>query len=387
MKISFLVPDVNGPVLGPVTVLARHLQPAFDVEIVGPDLGHGVCPMYRGAFPYRVVSTPRLYRLPEFFTEARRLADAITGDVVIPVKAVADTIPVALRLKRQRGCRVVPYLDEWDGAVLRQMPAGQRWMHRLRNIHHPLEDAYVPWVERQIPRCDTLISTSTFLQRRFGGHVVPMGVDCDYFQPAPDEATRALRRELKLEGLKLVVFGGVVRPHKGIDLIPRALARCGFPDARFVVVGPINEHVHALTAHPEYGRLVVTLGPQPRDRMPAFLSLADLIVLPLQDNLLAQSQVPCKIFEAMAMARPVIASAVSDMPAILERCGWVVPPGRVDALADAMARVWNQPEEARAAGRAARERCRANYSKEVTQRQLVDILSRLDQPSRGRARD
>ena len=49
-KISFLVPDIHSPVLGPVTVLARHLQPAYDVEIVGADFGYGVCEMYRGSF-------------------------------------------------------------------------------------------------------------------------------------------------------------------------------------------------------------------------------------------------------------------------------------------------------------------------------------------------
>jgi hypothetical protein len=60
MKVSFLVPDIACPVLGPVTVLARTLQRHVPVQIVGPDLGHGVCPMYRGAFDYTVVSTPRL---------------------------------------------------------------------------------------------------------------------------------------------------------------------------------------------------------------------------------------------------------------------------------------------------------------------------------------
>jgi glycosyltransferase involved in cell wall biosynthesis len=377
MKISFLVPDVNGPVLGPVTVLARHLEKHFDVEIVGPDLGHGVCAMYRGAYPYRVVTAPKLYRFPEYFRERRRLGESLDGDVIVPVKAVADTIPVALRARRQRGARVVPYLDEWDGAVIRQMPWAQRWRRRLANLHHPLDDAYAPMVERLIPRCDDVISTSTFLQRRFGGHVVPMGVDCGYFAPAPADAVRNLKRELGIEGNRLVVFGGVARPHKGLELIPEAMVTLGDESVRFVIVGPVNEHAKALAEHPAYGRHVVTTGPQPRDRMPLYLSLADLIVLPLQDSLLAQSQVPCKIFEAMAMAKPVIASAVSDMPEILRDAGWVVPPGDVAALAAAMSHVFSHPDEARARGNAARERCRTLYSKEATERLLVKIFRSL----------
>lgn len=374
MKVSFLVSDVNSPVLGPVTVLARHLQSEFDVEVVGPDLGYGVNVMYRDAFSYTVVPCSHIYRFPEYFSERRRLAEALTGDVIIPVKAVGNTIPVALMLKRSRGAKVVPYLDEWDGALMAQRTRPERIRYWLKNAHHPLEDNYYPWVERLIPKCDSLISTSSFLQRRFGGHIVPMGVDCEFFKPAPEKETRDLKRELGIEGKRLIVFGGVVRPHKGIETIPQAVARSGVKDLRFVIVGPINEHVKELLANPELSRYVVAVGPHPRKAMPQFLSLADLIVLPLQDTLLARSQVPCKIFEAMAMSRPIIASDVSDMATILDDSGWVVPAGDVAALAEQIREVFANPAEAKRRGEKARERCLAHYSSEVTRRSLVSLI-------------
>lgn len=377
MKISFLMPDMNCPVLGPVTVLAKHLQRHMQVQIVGPDLGHGVCRMYRDAFPYTVVPCPRIYRFPDYWRETRRLAESVTGEVIIPVKAIGDTIPVALGLKRRRGCKVMPYLDEWDGALMAQLTPAER-RHRWRqHWHHPLDDVYFPWVERLIPRCDTVISTSTYLQRRFGGHVVPMGVDANFFQPASAAASEILRREHHLEGFQLVVFGGVVRPHKGIELILDALALVDNPKLRFVVVGPINEHVKALCENPRYGRHILALGPQPSERMPAYLSLADLIVLPLQDTLLAQSQVPCKVFEAMAMARPIIASAVSDLPGILEGCGWVVPPGNAGAIAEAIRVVLADPALARTRGALARQKCVDRYSQEKSEAMLVRIVESL----------
>lgn len=375
MTVSFLMPDMNGPVLGPVTVLARHLQGAFDVQIVGPDLGHGVCPMYRGAFPYTVIPCPRLYRYPNYWWERGRLERAVTGDLIIPVKAVGDTIPLALRLKKARGAAVVPYLDEWDGALLARLSPLERFVRRIRHAHHPLEDVYYPRVERLIPRCDSVISTSRFLQRRFGGEIIPMGVDCEFFQPCSPEESRALKRELGLADKRLIVFGGVVRPHKGIELIPRAVARAGLSDARFLIVGPVNEHVRALQEDPELAPWIVTAGPQPRNQMPRFLSLADLIVLPLQDTLLAQSQVPCKIYEAMAMARPILASDVSDMSEILAGCGWVAPAGDVRALADTMGAIFADPAEARRRGEAARARCLAQYSSEIARGLLIDLVN------------
>lgn len=377
MKVSFLMPDMNCPVLGPVTVLARHLQKHLPVEVVGPDLGPGVCRMYRDSFPYTVVPCPRIYRFPDYWAEARKLADAVTGDVIIPVKAIGDTIPVALGLKRRRGCRVVPYLDEWDGALMAQRTHAQRLQRWFSHWHHPVDDVYFPWVEKLISRCDSVISTSTFLQRRFGGRIIPMGVDAQFFKPCSTDEADILRRELNAVGVKLVVFGGVVRPHKGIELILEAIHQVGDPTLRFLVVGPVNEHVQALCAHPVYGHTILTAGPQPSSRMPAFLSLADIIALPLQDTLLAQSQVPCKIFEAMAMGRPIIGSAVSDIPTILHGCGWVVPPGDAPALANAMRVVLADPARAVAAGKAARQRCMDCYSQQVSEKLLMELLESL----------
>lgn len=377
MKISFLVPDIASPVLGPVTVLARNLERHYSVEIIGPDLGQGVCEMYRGSFPYVAVQAPKIYRMPDFFRESGRLVRAITGDVIIAVKAYADTVPLALWEKFTRGKKVVVYLDEWDGAVLRQMPFGRRVARVLSSLHHPLDEGYPPLVERLIRWADDVVSTSTFLQKKFGGRIVHMGVDTDFFKPQAPDASARLRRELGADGLKLIAFGGVVRPHKGVDIVPEALARLGDDRIRFLVVGPRTEHLDTMMNDPRLGRYILATGPQPKDRMPAYLDLADLVALPLVDSLLARSQTPCKVFEAMAMAKPVIATAVSDLPLILDGCGWVIPPGDVDALARTIGEAVNDPASAAARGRAAREKCVRMYAKEQTERDLVSMIEAL----------
>jgi len=375
MNITFLVPDVAGPVIGPVTVLARTLRKHWPVEIVGPDLGSGVHPMYRGEFDYVAVKTPRLYRFPEFFSGARALSNAIHGDVVVAVKAFVHTVGLAWWEKTRRSRRMVVYLDEWDGALYRSLSPAARAGAWLRHVHHPLDDVYHPWVEKLIPRADLVLSTSTFLREKFGGRIVHMGVDMEQFRP--QTGTPALREELGLQELKLIVFGGVVRPHKGLELVLDALALLQNDRYRLAVVGPVNAHLEELRRDPRRGRFLIALGAQPKSSMPRFLDLADLVVLPLQDTLLARSQVPCKVFEAMAMAKPIIASAVSDLPAMLEGCGWVVPPGDVEALARQIDEVFRDPVEAGRRGEAARLRCRERYAQEATERELVDCFAGL----------
>lgn len=376
-RVTFLVPDISSPVLGVATVLATTLQRRYAVEIVGPDFGAGVCPMYRGSFDYKSVLTPRMYRFPEYFRDAHRLVDAITGDVVFSVKAFSSTLPVSLWARRRRGCKVVVYLDEWDGALHRQLPFGARLRQRLINLHHPLDDAYYPWVEKLIPYADEVTSTSTFVQRKFGGRILHMGVDTDVFRPQPAQEIERLRQSLSLASCRLIVFGGVVRPHKGVESILDALCAIGDPTLRLLIVGPETEHVLALKAEPRYEPYLRCTGAVPKARMPLYLDLADLIVLPLVDNLLAQSQVPCKVFEAMAMAKPMIASRVSDLPLILDGCGMVVPAGDVQGMAAAVNEVLSSPEKARTMGCDARDRCVRLYSREVTERNLVDIMKKL----------
>ena len=376
MLISLVVSDLSDPILGATTALARHLACAFEVEIVGPDLGHGICPMYEDAWDYTRVELPRIYRFPNYVWDMRKLESAVSGEVVIAMKAVGNTVPVAYG-KMRKGKKALVYLDEWDGAPMAELPPRRRWAYFLRNIHHPLDTAYYPLVERLIPSLDHVISTSTFLQRKFGGTIVPMGIDCDFFSPSSPDKQRQLRQQLGLEGLNLVVFCGVVRPHKGIECILEALARLNNAHNRFVIVGPHNEHVKALEADPRFAPYITCLGAKPRPEVPPYLSIADMVVLPLNDTLLAQSQTPCKIFEAMAMAKPVIATSVSDLPLILEGCGRVVPPNDVDALAVAIRELIDQPEQARALGAAAREKCIGHYSKEVTERQLVEVIERV----------
>jgi glycosyltransferase involved in cell wall biosynthesis len=378
-SVSFIVPTISGPVLGPVTVLGKILSEHMPVQIVGPDMGDGVCPMYADAYDYTVVSTPRIYRYPDYWKESRELADAVTGEIIIAVKAAASTIPVAVRLKQKRGRKMVVYLDEWDGGLVTRMNPMQRCMARIKHLHHPGEDIHVPRIEKLIPHADEVVSTATFMQRKFGGRIIHMGVDPDFFKPANALRVAALKQQLGLKGKKLLVFGGVVRPHKGMDIVLEALRQMNRPDEiQLVIVGPETEHLRDLKANPAYSPYFTCIGSQPQEKMPEFLSLADAMVLPLIQDVISVSQVPCKVFEAMAMAKPIIASALSDLPEILDGCGRTVPPGDVTAMRAAIeAFVFDQPDEALRLGERARLRCCERYSKAQTEEALLQLIQDL----------
>ena len=75
--------------------------------------------------------------------------------------------------------------------------------------------------------------------------------------------------------------------------------------------------------------------------MPALLAACDAAPVPQRDVPFARAQLPAKVLEAMAMAVPVVATSVGDLPEILgggER-GWLVPADDPAAVARAFAEI------------------------------------------------
>ena len=334
-------------------------------------------PIYRGCFDYTVVPAPRLYRFPDYFWQVRRLGQAVAGDVIFAIKATPQTVGVALREKRRRGATVVVCLDEWDGALMARRTPAERRAFWCRHWMHPLEENYYPLVERQLPKADLIISTSSFLQRKFGGVVVRMGADTNRFKPLSAEEKAAVRSELGLnESHRVIVFGGVVRPHKGVGQILEAMAQVNDSRLRLLIIGPITDTLSGLLKG-EMGNCIVAPGAKPAGEMPKWLGAGDMAVLPMSNNLLAQSQVPCKVFEAMAMGLPVLAGAISDLPDIVAGSGETFAPGNTHELVGGMRSLLANQFRMDAYGREARRRCEEEFSFRAMEQKLNTVMDGL----------
>ena len=112
--------------------------------------------------------------------------------------------------------------------------------------------------------------------------------------------------------------------------------------------------------------------------MPEILHLSDLVVLPQKDNPISRAQIPAKVFEAMAMVKPIIATAISDLPEILEDCGIITRPGDIEALARNIQYIRENPPIAHMMGVRAREKCIKSYSFEAMKRILIPVFGRFE---------
>ncbi|GAB3661869.1 hypothetical protein GCM10027596_22450 [Nocardioides korecus] len=158
--------------------------------------------------------------------------------------------------------------------------------------------------------------------------------------------------------LQQVLFFGIWTRHKGIPLLIEAFRQVvdTRPEARLVIAGAVQADVD-LEEVRSLARTVpgVELRPGYVDMadVPGLFGEARVVVAPyLRAN---QSGV---VHLAQSFGRPVVASAVGDIPAAVPDgvAGTIVPPGDVEALRDAIAALLDDPELAQRLGDGGRER-------------------------------
>lgn len=62
--------------------------------------------------------------------------------------------------------------------------------------------------------------------------------------------------------------------------------------------------------------------------------MADVLVISQRRNFATIGQLLTMVFDAIAMAKPIIATNVSDLPEILDGCGWIVEPENTEQVAE-----------------------------------------------------
>jgi len=372
MKISVLCFDCSDNAAGRADLLARLVAPLGEVEVLGPRSGPGTwAPVATEGVRY--VSLPAR-RLPGFAATMRALVDRADGDVIYASKPKLGSAGVGLLARRRRRRPLVLDVDDWEvGFFLRGGPAGT--LGRALNLANP---AGLPWtwlMERLSGAADAITVASRFLQQRFGGVLIPHVRDTDAWKPGATDPAAA-RRRLGLGSERLVLFLGTPRAYKGVDDLCAAVARLGRADVALAVVGADPESATARRLRAALPAVRIA-GPVPFHEVPAFLEAADVVAVPQRDTPDTRGQVPAKLFDAMALGRPIVSTRISMIPEILDGCGALVPPGDVPALSGAIARLVDRPDEARALGGRARERAVERYSYAAARAELLPLVEAL----------
>lgn len=203
------------------------------------------------------------------------------------------------------------------------------------------------------------------------------GIDIEGFRArVGDISGERIRGELGI-GKEQTLLGVVAHliPKKGhrflIEALPAIIARHPCVVV-FAGEGCERERLAALARRLGVEGSVIFTGF--RSDIPDILAALDLVVQPsLEEGL------PVSLIEAMALGRPIVASAVSGIPELVQhgRNGLLVPAGDSNALAGSILALLADPERRVRMGRAAQARALAEFSIERMARQYEAVWSGL----------
>jgi glycosyltransferase involved in cell wall biosynthesis len=365
VKISVLAFDLADNATGRADLLARLLAPRYEAEVIGPQFGEALWrPAQGGSVAHRAIAPAAGARYPRFAGAIPGLLRAIDGDVVYASKPRPTSFGLGL-LKRLATRRpLLLDIDDWEvGFFYRSRGWGR--IGRFLNLANPNG---LPWtwaMERLVPLARAVTVASRFLEERFGGTLIPHVRDVDAWRPEAYDG-RIARARLGAGNCRIVMFLGTPRGHKGVDDLIEAMRRLGRPDVILALVGGGPR-----LAGPPWLR---TTDEIPFDEVPLYLSAADVVVVPQRATSDTLGQVPAKLFDAMALARPIVSTRVSMIPEVLDGCGVLVAPGDPAALTAAIARLLDDRGRAASLGRAARARCEAEYSFSSARARLYPLI-------------
>jgi glycosyltransferase involved in cell wall biosynthesis len=372
-KISILVSDLSsqgagrwGGAVRPF-LLGQALQNlGYPVEIVGFSI-EGADQAVASDMPTTAIPIASPHLGPR---DVAALFRQLHGDIIYAYKLKPSSFGLALlhRLRHRRP--VILDIDDWElswhgGDSYRYRPTPKQLARdllksegALRNPDHP---QYLQWMERWAAQADLVTTHNVFLQQRFGGVIIPNGKDTELFNPDRYDPA-ASRAAYGLSDYRVLMFPGAPRPYKGVEDLLQALDLLNEPDLKLVIVGGSPYDDYDRTLLDRWPQRIIHLGKQPYGDMPQITAAAHVVVVPQRQTPAAQAQFPLKLTDGMAMAKPILATRVGDIPDILDGCGYLADADAPEQLAANITEIFADYDRALELGRRSRHRCLTHYS-------------------------
>ncbi len=221
--------------------------------------------------------------------------------------------------------------------------AGRLWITLAGRAGRDEQAARRAYLSHALSLADLLIAPTRFLATKLSAivpagrlRVVRLGIDTERLQAvAPATGDETLR----------LAFIGQVSPHKGVDLLVRAVRQLP-PEGR-----PVALELHGGATAPGYERRLRALagddarirfaGPFAHGRLADILAAVDVVVAPS----IWYENSPLTILEAQAARRPVITAAMGGMAELVRDGvdGLHFAPGDAGDLARQIQRLRNEP--------------------------------------------
>lgn len=195
--------------------------------------------------------------------------------------------------------------------------------------------------------------------------VVPNGADLDKFSLTVKGEN--VRKRYHLDDKIIVGFVGSLKIWHGVDNLIKSLRIAVAKNNRLhcLIVGNLDDYpdIHNLINAEEMSDYVTLTGNIPYSSIPKHIAAMDITTVPYP-NIENFYFSPMKLFEYMAMAKPVIASRIGQIDEVIRHRGngYLVKPGDLQELAQGILELADNAELREQIGKNARKTVEENYT-------------------------
>ena len=192
--------------------------------------------------------------------------------------------------------------------------------------------------------------------------LAPNGVDCALFDP--DNTSIEIRQNFGLLDKIVVGYVGIFAEWHKLDLLIRtaALVIQSVSNIHFLLMGDSRDReLRDLAREQGVADHFTFVGSMPHGQVPAYLNAMDFCVIPSTLPYMS----PMKIYEYMAMRKPVIAptgNSITETMVVPNKNGLLFEAGNENSFANAITILATQPELVRELGAEARRLVENNYT-------------------------
>lgn len=233
--------------------------------------------------------------------------------------------------------------------------------------------------------CDYVLVQS----RGFIAPVIAMGAESEkvrYFpnwaellyQPVDLDMTATERDEVPKQGF-VVMFAGNLGVAQSLDTIVSAAERLKYEDIHWVFLGDGREKVwlQNIIIEKALEDKIHILGSRPIETMPAYFSLADVMLVTLRDDPVMATTIPGKVQSYLACGKPVIGALNGEGSKVIHEsgAGYCTGADDVDGLANAVLKMSQLSETERDnMGKSARRYYEQNFNRDMLISQLEEWM-------------
>ncbi len=340
-------------------------------------------PVHRSSI-YLPTSKSIIQRLLNYFSfvySSAKIGNSKIGEVDV---ILCESPPLflgysALYLKRKKKAKLVFNVsDLWPESAEKLGVVTNKWMLKL---------AYN--LEKKLYQKSILVTGQTqgickSINERFPSvktYWLPNGVDVSYYNP--EEVKSTWRKDNGFEESDvLFLYAGIIGLAQGLEIILKAAEQLKHqPHFKFIMLGsgPVKPELQLYKTEKQLNNVYFFDAVQ-KNEMPAIVKAIDVSIIPLRKLELFLGAIPSKIFESLAMEKPIILCVDGEARELFVnqgQCALYSEPENVESLVNAISQLANNTDLRQKLGSLGRTYVEKSFNRNKIALSLFEQLNTL----------